>query len=61
MARGDEKVQAPLIRSVSPQDVMGSMVATGNDTVYLKAAKRINLRSSHHKRKKIITMCSDGW
>lgn len=28
--------------------------------VYLKVAKRVGLRSSPHKKKKIVTTCGDG-
>ena len=27
---------------------------------YLKVAKRVDLKSSHQKIKKIVTMCGDG-
>ena len=35
------------------------MVTIINNIVYLKAAKRVDLKSSHH-RKKNVTMHSDG-
>ena len=37
---------------------MYSTVTIVNNTVYLKVAKRVDLKSSHHK-KKIVTMSGD--
>lgn len=32
-----------------------------NAAVYLKCAKTIDLKSSHHKKKSFETMCDDGY
>ena len=38
-----------IIRWISSRDLMYSMVATVNNTVYLKVAMRVNLKCSHCK------------
>ena len=37
---------------------MYSMVTIVNNNVYLKVAKRVDLKTYH--KKKIVTMCGDG-
>ena len=35
------------------------MVMIVNNVVYLKISKKVDLKSSHHKKKKSIIMCGD--
>lgn len=47
----------PVIRSLSSGDAVYSMVAEVNDTVhivYLKIAKRADLKGSHHEKRKFM-------
>lgn len=47
---------------MSPSDIMYNIVTMVNATVlhiYLKVAKRVNLRSPHHKE--MVTTYGDGW
>ena len=42
-----------VIKELSPGDIMNSMVTIVNSTKYIahvKVAKKINLKSSHHKK-----------
>lgn len=39
---------------------MYSMVPIISDIVYLKAAKRVDLKNSHHKKKTFVTMRIGG-
>ena len=45
---------------MSHGDVKYFMVTIVNNTIaYLKVAKRVNLKSSHHKKKKSVAMLMD--
>lgn len=37
---------------MSPGEVIDSMVTIANNIVYLKVTKRVDQKSSHHKKKK---------
>ena len=51
VARGREQVKgAKVMRSISPGGVMYSSVTTVSILHYLKVAKKVDLKSSHHKK-----------
>lgn len=52
------KYKFPVIRLKSLGDVIYSMVTVVNNIAYLKVAKRVHLKNSHHK--KLATMYGDG-
>ena len=48
MDEGHQKVQTSRYK-IGPGGVMYSMVSIVSNALYLKAAKRVDLKSSHHK------------
>ena len=44
---------------LSPGGATYSMVTMVNNILFLEVAKRVNLKISHHKVKRIITRCGD--
>ena len=54
---GEMSVQGyrlPVIRCISSGDLMGCEVTVVNNTVHLKAAKRADLKCSHHKKEMAV-------
>ena len=55
-----KRLKLPLIKYTDPEDAICSMTTMATIcTAYLKVAKRVELRSSHHKKKN-LTMYADG-
>ena len=55
MGEGSQKVQTFSYKINKSWNVMCNIMAVVNSTVYLKVVRRVNLKSSHHK-KKIVTV-----
>jgi len=56
-----KRLKFPLIKYINQEDAICSMATMATVcTAYLKVAKRVDLRSSHHK-KKSLTMYADGY
>ena len=45
----------PVVKYISHGDIMYSMVIIVNNQYYLKVAKRVNFKNSHHKKKTLLT------
>lgn len=43
-----QEYKLPVIRGMSSRDLMHSMVFLVNNIIYWEAAKRVNLKCSHH-------------
>ena len=58
--KGIERYKLPLVKQFSHRDVMYSILTIVNAIiVYLKVAKRVELKSSHHKKKTFLTIWGD--
>ena len=62
MGEGGQKVQNSSfeINKSWGYDVLHGDCSSSCCVVYLKIAKRVDIKSSHHKKKKLVTMCDDG-
>ena len=61
MCEGHQKVQTTRYIINESWNVIYSMgTIVYNAILYLQVARRIDLKSSHHKKKEFVTMCSDG-
>ena len=59
MGEGGQKVQTSSYQIHKSWDVTYSVVTLVDNIVYLKFIKGVDLKSSHHKKKKFVTMCGD--
>ena len=55
MGEGNQRYKRPATSQGSPGGAMYSMVPMVNNILFLEVAKRVSLKSSHHKVKRIIT------
>ena len=60
MGKGGQKVQTSIYK-IRKSSGCNEECSGNSWPLYLKAAKRVNLKSSNYKKKKIVTMCGDGW
>ena len=61
IVEGHQKVQTTRYIINESWNVIYSMgTIVYNAILYLKVARRIDLKSSHHKKKEFVTMCGDG-
>ena len=61
IGEGGQKDKLPVVKQVSHGNAMQSVVTIVNDIamLFLKVAKRVNLKSSYHQKNFFVTMHGD--